>query len=81
MHVTVVIAANPGMEVFAAQLAGGACGVFSLQAGPMARVGDKAQGTIDWRGQSRFIRADGVCWASTRAGPVSREQAIALVGA
>jgi hypothetical protein len=76
----IVIAVHPGRSLFAVQAPDGRCAVFCQHAGPTVRAGDLLSGPVIARGARILEHADGLCSAVGDTGPISREQALALVG-
>lgn len=79
MTPAIVISVAEDRGAFVVETEEGRCAVFCQSAGPTVRAGDVLEGAMLSRGARWLQHADGSCAVVGDSGPVSREQALALL--
>ncbi len=77
----IVIAADVKRTSFVLETEDGICAVFCQHTGPVVQTGDILEGAVTARGVRVLSHADGSCCVVGDSGPVSRDEALALMGA
>ena len=79
MTPAIVISVAQDRGAFVVETREGRCAVFCQSAGPTVRAGDVLEGPVLARGSRQLQHADGTCAVVGDSGPVSREDALALL--
>ncbi len=76
----IVVAADVQRGTFVLETEEGVCAVFCQHSGPLVQTGDMLEGAVTSRGVRVLCHEDGSCRVVGDSGPVSRDEALALMG-